>query len=126
MELHLNSHSSEKAEPGSPSSDGKGVSRLWVEYYAPSVLLLIAAFIVLTYVFLRPMILDIKEMNAEIAQRLQTLERQRLFLGSLSQSIAASRAISPEALLKVNRALPSDTNIPLLLIEFGTSAASGM
>ncbi len=123
MEIDPNSHRPETVEQAVPLTKTRGPSRFWVEYYISAVLLLIAAFVGVAYVIHRPMILNIKETNAETTQRLQTLERQRAFLVSLSQSIAASRAISPEALDQVNRALPSGAQIPLLLLEFGTSAA---
>lgn len=101
----------------------KAPSRLFTDYYASAVLMLIAVFVGVAFFVLRPMIADIKETNAETARSLETLEQQRAYLASLSQSVAASKSISPEALDQVNSALPSDSNIPLLLVQFSTAAA---
>lgn len=101
----------------------KAPSRLFTDYYATAVLILIAVFVGVAFFVLRPMIIDIKETNAQTATRLETLDQQRAYLTSLSQSVAASKSISPEALDQVNRALPSDADIPLLLLQFSAAAA---
>ncbi len=103
-------------------TEPKRVSRFWTDYYASAFLFLIAVFVVVAFILLRPMILRIKETNAKTTQALQIIERERAYLASLSQSVAAAKTIPPDALEAVGRALPADANLPLLLVQFGTVA----
>lgn len=100
----------------------KRISRFFTEYYAAAVLGVIALTIVLAMVFLRPHILTIKEINAQTESQLVLISRERAYLASLDQSVAAAQSIQPTTLDQVHRALPNDPQIPSILVQFGSAA----
>ncbi len=106
----------------SPPSAGRS-SRIFTEYYAALMLFLIAGFVAGAVLVLRPLLLGIKETNAATEARLQSIDAERAYLASLEQSVAAAEAIPSDALDNVVRALPNESNTPLLLVQFEAAAA---
>ncbi|MBP9864738.1 type 4a pilus biogenesis protein PilO [Patescibacteria group bacterium] len=98
-------------------------SRFFSEYYVVSFLFLIVAFIGAAFLVLRPLIESIKETNAQTEMQLATIEQERSYFASLEQSVAAAQSIPLTTLDQVNRALPRDTRMPELLVQFGAAAA---
>ncbi len=90
-------------------------SKLLVEYYAITFLFLIACVVLGAYVLLQPKILHFRSTNDEIGVQLKETENARAYLVSLEASIAAASSIPPDALQRVNEALPKKLNIPKLL-----------
>ncbi len=97
--------------------------RFFSEYYVVSFLFIIVAFIGGAFLILRPMIETIKETNAQTASRILTIDQERVYVGSLEQSVAAAQSIPSTTLDQVNRALPRDARTPELLVQFGAAAA---
>jgi Tfp pilus assembly protein PilO len=98
-------------------------SSLFVDYYGAIVLLVIGLAIGSAVIFLRPIINDIKQTNAQIEQRIGTIQDERRYLSTLEQSVAAAESIPSDTLQKVEDALPDDSAIPSLLLQFGDAAA---
>lgn len=109
--------------PASDLSTPERSSRIFTEYYAALMLFVIAGFVTGAVLVLRPLLLDIKETNASIETRLQSIDTERTYLASLEQSVAAAEAIPSDALENVVRALPNESNTPLLLVQFEAAAA---
>lgn len=103
--------------PGAPSEPifHRRPSKLLVEYYAVTFLFLVACVVLGAYAFLQPKILQFRSTNDEIGVQLKEAENARAYLGSLEASIAAASSIPPDALQRVNEALPKKLNIPKLL-----------
>jgi len=99
-------------------------SKFFTEYYGVAVLFLIAAFIGAAFVFLRPIIVDIKETNARTAETIVEANEAREYLKSLEQSVAAAQSITGTVLENVNHALPNDANIPSLMVQIGNVASA--
>jgi Tfp pilus assembly protein PilO len=97
-------------------------SPYFVEYYGAIVLLVIGLAVASSVIFLRPIIKEIKAVNAEIEQRILTLEDERRYLSTLEQSVAAAQSIPSDTLQKVETALPDESSIPSLLLQFGDAA----
>jgi len=102
----------------------KGPSKLFTDYYGSVFLLLIAAFLLAAFFVLKPELDDIKQTNAQTTSQIELINRQRNYLQSLQQSVAAAQTIPPTTLQQVDRALPDDPSIPSLLVQFGSAAAS--
>jgi Tfp pilus assembly protein PilO len=102
--------------------EAKAPSRLFTDYYGSAVLTLFALFLVVAFGFLRPVIDDIKQVNAESSSLLQNAENERAYLKSLENSIAAAQGIPASVLEQVTQALPNETNVPSLLVHFGSAA----
>lgn len=98
-------------------------TRFFTEYYVVSFLFLIVAFIGGAFLVLRPLIETIKETNAQTESELLTIQQERTYFASLEQSVAAAQSIPSTTLDQVNRALPRDTRMPELLVQFGAAAA---
>lgn len=107
----------------SPQTLRPSGSRFFSEYYAAAFLFLLCLFIAGAFVVLRPLLIEIKQINAETVSRLEAIEQERRYLSSLEQSIAAAKSIPATTLDQVNKALPKDPNIPSLLLQFGVAAA---
>lgn len=90
-------------------------SKLLVEYYAVTFLFLVTCTLSGAYALLQPQIMQFRSTNDEISVQLEDAENARLYLNSLQTSIAAASSISPDALQRVNEALPKQLNIPKLL-----------
>lgn len=97
-------------------------SKFFTEYYGASFLLLIVVFVAVALFFLRPIIDDIKRINAETLAELTTVQNERMYLESLNTSIGAAQNISPDVLDRVTQALPTEANVPSLLVQFGSAA----
>ena len=110
------------AHPAAPKP--RPPSRLFTEYYASAFLFLLAAFILLAFFVLRPLILRIRETNAQTQARIEQASTERRYLASIEQSVAAAQSIPPETLDDVQRALPNEQDIPSLLVQFGSAAES--
>jgi len=107
-----------------PEKTDKQPSRFFTEYYSAAFLFLISAFVILAFVFVKPLIDQIKETNAMTQAEVGTTDSERAYLNSLDASIAAAETISPTVLDRVSLALPSDANTPSLLVQFGSAAYS--
>lgn len=105
-------------EPKAP----KGPSKFFSEYYGAAFLFLIAVFVAAAFFVLRPVLDDIKQTNAQTESQIETINRQRSYLASLQQSVAAAQTIPATTLDQVGRALPDDPNLPSLLVQFGSAA----
>jgi len=90
-------------------------SKAFVEYYAVTFLLFAACTIGGGYELLQPKILQFRSVNEEITAQLKEAEGARMYLDSLNTSIASASKVSPDALQRVNEALPKQLNIPKLL-----------
>lgn len=104
------------------SSAPKAPSKMYTEYYGTVFFALIAAFIGVAGFVLKPMLDDIKQTNAQTTASIQTLDGERRYLASLEQSIAAAKAISPDILKRVDRAMPRGSELPELLVTFSSLA----
>ncbi|MFZ2803740.1 MAG: hypothetical protein WA001_00805 [Patescibacteria group bacterium] len=102
----------------------KGPSVLFTEYYGAAFLFLIAVFVGASFFVLRPQLDAIKQTNAQTTAQLENIARQRAYLSSLQQSVAAAQTIPATTLDEVNRSLPDDIDVPSLLVQFGGAAAS--
>lgn len=113
-----------KPQLGKPpqKQEDKQPSKFFTEYYGASFLLLIIVFVIVALFILRPIIDDIKRVNAETQSELTTMENERAYLDSLNTSIGAAQNISPEVLERVTQALPTEANVPSLLVQFGSAA----
>lgn len=100
----------------------KHPSKFFVEYYGSIVLFVIGLAVASAVVFLRPIINGIKQTNADVEQRITTIQDERRYLSTLEQSVAAARSIEPNTLAKVESALPDESAIPSLLLQFGDAA----
>lgn len=93
-------------------------SKLLVQYYASTFLLLITLFLVTGYVLLKPMIDELKRTNETVEVRLLEVEQGNAFLNSVDASIAIAKDIPEDVLLRVDEALPKREDIPKLLKMF--------
>lgn len=105
-----------------PEKTEKHPSRFFTEYYAAAFLFLISAFVILAFLFVKPLIDQIKETNAMTQSEVALTDSERAYLSSLDASIAAAETISPTVLDRVALALPTDANVPSLLVQFGSAA----
>jgi Tfp pilus assembly protein PilO len=112
----------DNARPAAPKE--RHSSRLFTEYYASAFLFLLAAFVLVAFFVLRPLILRIREINSLTQSRIDRISSERGYLSSLEQSVAAAQTIPPTTLDDVQRALPNDQNIPSLLVQFGSAAVN--
>ena len=101
----------------------KAPSLLFTNYYAAVMLLVIGGFFAAAFFVLRPMVLDIKDVNAQTDSQLLRLAEQRNYLASLDQSVSAAQSIDQASLDKVSRALPDQTDAPALLMQLSAAAA---
>ena len=108
----------------SPSTTPRtqGPSKIWTDYYGSVCLLLFILFIGAAFVWIKPGILHINEVNATIESRLQSLEGERGYANSLDQSIEAANSISAEILGQVQEALPTNSRTPTVLVQFQHAA----
>lgn len=111
------------ATQSAPPPEQKAQSKILTQYYGASVLFLIAIFLVVSFGFLRPMIEDIKQANAETESVLQTAQNERAYLSSLDASIGAAQSIPAITLKQVTDALPDAVDTPSLLVQFDAAAA---
>src|SRR5689334_17347650 len=86
---------SEEPELEEKGDEQKHPSKTFVEYYGSIVLFVIVIAIGSAIIFLRPIIRDIKQTNADIEQRILTIQDERRYLSTLEQSVAAARSIDP-------------------------------
>lgn len=100
----------------------KGPSKIFTDYYVAIYLFLVAAFAASAVLIHRPMIMEIKRLNAETQNRLASTGGERTFLTSVEGSVAAAQSIPPEILQQVDESLPLEQNIPSLLVQFGAAA----
>jgi hypothetical protein len=106
----------------SPKEQKARQSRLYTEYYGSAFLLLIALFLLNAFFVIKPIINQVKETNAQTAAELRVTASEQGYLDSLEQSIAAAQTISSPVLQRVSEALPTEANIPALLVQFGSIA----
>ncbi len=123
MKPHSMSSLAPLSPPAPNAFSSERSSRIFTEYYAALMLFVIAGFVAGAVLVLRPLLLDIKETNASTEARLQAIDMERAYLASLEQSVAAAEAIPSDALENVVRALPNESNTPLLLVQFEAAAA---
>lgn len=102
----------------------KKSSRFFTEYYGVAFLFLIAAFVVTAVFVHRPLITQIKMINAETQGKLAEAQAERSYLSSVEASVAAAQSIPPGVLKDVDQALPTSQNLPSLLVQFGSAALS--
>lgn len=101
----------------------KAQAKILTQYYGATVLFLITLFLLVSFGFLRPMIQDIKQANAETESILQTTQNEQAYLSSLDASIGAAQSIPENTLKQVTDALPNETDTPSLLVQFDAAAA---
>lgn len=101
----------------------KAQAKLLTQYYGVTVLFLIALFLLVSFGFLRPMIQDTKQANAETESILQQAQNERAYLASLDASIGAAQSIPSLVLKQVTEALPNETDTPSLLIQLDAAAS---
>lgn len=106
-----------------PVPEQKAPSKILTQYYGATVLFLMAIFLVVSFGFLKPMIEEIKQANAETESTLQTAQNERTYLGSLDASIGAAQSIPAITLKQVTEALPDAVDTPSLLVQFDAAAA---
>ncbi len=97
-------------------------SKIWNEYYAGAILSLIAIFLIVSFGFLKPIIQDIKQANAETKSVLEAKSNEQVYLTSLDNSIGAAQSIPKHILDKVTDALPSEADTPSLLVQLDAAA----
>lgn len=102
----------------------KGPSKVFTDYYVAIYLFLVAAFAASAVFIHRPMITEIKRINAETQAKLAQAESERGYLASVEGSVAAAQSIPSEVLRQVDDALPLEQNTPSLLVQFGAAAAA--
>jgi len=100
----------------------KRQSSLLVRYYGTLFFLMILAFIGVTALVLKPMLDAVNETNAQVTASIATLDGDKAYLNSLDTSVAAAQNIPTTVLDQVDRALPTDPQIPELLVLFGDAA----
>jgi Tfp pilus assembly protein PilO len=100
----------------------KAPSRFFTDYYGAMMLLVIGGFVATAFFLIRPLILQIKETNANTDAQLQRLAHERQYLSSLEQSVSAAQSIDEVSLQNVSRALPDQTNTPSLLMQLSAAA----
>ncbi|MEO5927917.1 MAG: type 4a pilus biogenesis protein PilO [Patescibacteria group bacterium] len=100
----------------------KQPSRLLTDYYGAVFFLMVLIFVLSAFIVLKPKLDGVKATNAQTVSTLETLAREKVYLESLDQSIAAAQTIPAETLTKVDQALPREQGIPELLVLFGDTA----
>ncbi|MFA5185673.1 MAG: type 4a pilus biogenesis protein PilO [Patescibacteria group bacterium] len=100
----------------------KAPSKFFTEYYVVAFLFLIAAFVGTAIFVHRPLITEIKRLNADTQSKLQEAQNERTYLKSVEGSVTAAQSIPSGVLQAVDQALPTDQNIPSLLVQLGAAA----
>lgn len=100
----------------------KSPSKFFTEYYVVAFLFLIAAFVGTALLVHRPLITEIKKLNADTQSKLMEAENERTYLKSVEGSVSAAQSIPSGVLQAVDQALPTDQNIPSLLVQLGAAA----
>ncbi len=111
------------AENGEAKPPGAFTHALFVEYYGGVFFFLITAFVGAALYTLRPMIIEIKETEAQIGAQQQAVDAQQRVLDVLDRSVNAAQTIESDTLDKVDLALPTDPGYPYMLADLSAAAA---
>jgi len=97
-------------------------SRFFTEYYASAYLFLIAAFILSAVFVHRPLLNQVKSLKAETGQKIEATQSQTEYLKRVEASVSAAQSIPQEILEQVDQALPTESDIPSILLQLKTAA----
>ncbi|MCC7357433.1 type 4a pilus biogenesis protein PilO [Candidatus Uhrbacteria bacterium] len=97
-------------------------TKILTQYYGATVLFLITLFLLVSFGFLRPIIDETKQTNAETKGILENIKNENTYLSSLDASIGAAQSIPSLVLKQVTEALPNEADTPSLLIQLDAAA----
>lgn len=96
--------------------------KIFTDYYGSVFLLLIASYVALGFLVIKPKIDSNKELEYQIMSTQQIMNNDNSYFEGLSRSVSAAKSIDPVVLKKVDLALPRSAGIPDLLVQLSAAA----
>lgn len=119
----MNIQEDQNNQQAAPVAKLKTPSKMFTDYYGSVFFLLIAVYVAAGFFIIKPKIEVSKQIEAQTQATQLEIENDKVYFENLSRSVAAAQAISPEALDKVELALPSSVDIPEMLVQLNAAAS---